>query len=106
MLDAKVVEIGMLLDKIEKLSEAQNLIMDSLKIRSGFDGLALVSHVDVSPCSHCSSFEHVELDCPVMAIQSSFLFRPIPTTYPGLSQAGRSNYPNQGYSSFQNPSYA
>ena len=32
MLDAKVAETSMLLDKIEKLTEAQNLIMDSLKI--------------------------------------------------------------------------
>ena len=68
--------------------------------------LAPVSQIDVSPCSHCSSFEHVELDCPVMAIQGPFPFWPNPTTYPGLSQAGRSNYPNQGYSSFHNPSYA
>ena len=56
MLDAKVVETGMLLDKIEKLTEAQNLIMDSLKIRSGSDGLAPLAHSDASPCSHCSSF--------------------------------------------------
>ena len=94
MLDAKAAETGMLLDKIEKLTEAQNLIMDSLKIRPSSDGLLPVSHVDVSPCSHCSSFEHVELDCPVMAIQGPFPFRPNPITYPGLSQAGRSNYPN------------
>ena len=106
MLDAMAAKTGMLLDKIEKLTEAQNLIMDSLKIRPGSNGLAPVSHVDVSPCLHCSSFEHVELDCPVMAIQGPFSFRPNPTTYPGLSQAGRSNYPNQGYSSFHNPSYA
>ena len=71
MLDAKAVETSMFLDKIEKLTEAQNLIMDSLKIRPGSNGLALVSHSDVSPCSHCSSFEHVELDCPVM-IDGSF----------------------------------
>ena len=32
MLDVKAMEIGMVLDKIEKLTEAQNLIMDSLKI--------------------------------------------------------------------------
>ena len=106
MLDAKAAKIGIVLDKIEKLTEAQNLIMDSLKIRLGFDGLALVSHIDISPCSHCSSFEHVELDCPVMAIQGPFPFQPNPTTYPSLSQAGRSNYPNQGYSSFHNPSNA
>ena len=106
MLDAKAAETCMLLDKIEKLTEAQNLITDSLKIRPGSDGLALVSHVDVLPCSHCSNFEHVELDCPLMAIQGPYSFRPNPTTYPGLSQAGRSTYPNQGYSSFHNPTYA
>ena len=97
MLDAKAAKTCMLLDKIEKL--------DLLKIRPRSDGLAPVSHVDVFPCSHCFSFEHVELDCPVMAIQGPFPFRPNPTTYPGLSQVGRSNYPNQGYYSFHNPSY-
>ena len=106
MLDGKAAETCILLDKIEKLKEAQNLIMDSLKIRPGSDGLTPVSHVDVSLCSPCSSFEHVELVCPVMTIQGPFPFRPNPTTYPGLSQAGRSNYSNQGYSSFYNPSYA
>ena len=105
MLDAKAAKTGMLLDKIEKLTEAHNLIMDSLKIRLVSDGLAPVSHVDVSPCSHCSIFEHVELDCLVMAIQSPYSFRPNPTTYPGLSQSGRSTYPNQCYSSFHNPAY-
>ena len=40
------------------------------------------------------------------AIQGPFPFRPNPTTYPRLSQVGRSNYPNHGYSSFHNPSYA
>ena len=105
MLDAKAAKTGMLLDKIEKLTEAQNLIMDSLKVRPGSDGLAPISHIDVSPCSHCSCFEHVELDCPGMAIQGHFPFRPNHTTYPGLSQAGRSTYANQGYSSYHNPTY-
>ena len=68
MLDAKAVKTSMLLDKIEKLTETQDLIMDLLKIRPGSDGLTAVSHSDVSPCSHSSSFEHVELDCPVMVI--------------------------------------
>ena len=80
MLDAKVVEIGILLDKIGKLIEAHNLIMDSLKIRPSSDGLAPVAHSDVSPCLHCSSFEHVELDCPMMEIQGLFLFWQNPTT--------------------------
>ena len=46
MLDAKAAETGILLDKIEKLTEAQNLIMDSLKIQPSSDGLAPISHVD------------------------------------------------------------
>ena len=50
MLDAKAVETGIVLDKIEKLTEAQNLIMDSLKIRSSFDGLAPLAHSNASPC--------------------------------------------------------
>ena len=68
--------------------------MDLFKIRPGSDGLTPVSHSDVSPCSTCSSFEHVELDCLVMKIQGPFPFRPNPMTYPSLSQVGRSNYPN------------
>ena len=79
--------------------------MDSLKIRPGSDGLAPVAHSDVSSCSHCSSFEYVELDCPVMAIHGPFPFQQNPTPYLGLSQAGRSHYQNQGYTSYHNPSY-
>ena len=106
MLDAKAVETGMLLDKIENLTEAQNLIMDSLKIRSGSDGLAPVSHSDVSPHSRCSNVEHVELDCPVMANQGPVPFQPNPMPYAGLSQAGRYHHPNEGYSNYNNTSYA
>ena len=108
MLDTKAMEMSMLLDKIEKLIEAQNLIMDWLKIRSGSDGLAPVAHSNASPCLHCSSFEHVELDCPLMAIQGPFPYRQNPKTYLVLNQACRSHYLNQGYSSnsYYNPSYA
>ena len=42
---------------------------------------------------------------PMMAIQGPFPFRPNPMTSPGLSQAGRSHYPNQGYSNYNNPSH-
>ena len=55
MLDVKAAETGMLLDKIDKLTKAQNLMMDSPEIRPGSNGLVPVSHVDVSPCSHCSN---------------------------------------------------
>ena len=106
MLDAKAVETCMLLDKIEKLAEAQNLIMDSLKIRPSSDCLTPVSHSDVSPHSRCSNVEHVELDCPVMAIQGLVPFRPNPIPYAGLSQAGRYHHPNESYSNYNNPFYA
>ena len=105
MLDAKAVETCMLLDKIEKLTEAQKSIMDSLKIRPSFDGLAPVSHSDVSQYSHCSNVEHVDLDCPVI-FQGPVLFRPIPMSYQGLSQAGRYHHPKEGYSNYNNASYA
>ena len=106
MLDAKAVETCMLLDKIEKLTKAHNLIMDSLKIRPGSDCLAPVSHSDVSLHSRCSNVEHVVLDCPLMAIQGPFLFRPNPIPYPALSQAGRYHHPNRGYSNYNNPFHA
>ena len=89
--------VNMLLDKIEKLTEAQNLIMDSLKIRSGYEGLTLVAHSDASPCLHCSSFEYVESDCPMMAIQGPYPYQKNLTTYWASNQAGRSHYLSQGY---------
>ena len=44
----------------------------------------------------------------MMAIQGPHPYRQNPTTYPGLSQAGRSHHATQGYSnnSYYNPSYA
>ena len=78
----KAVKTGMLLEKIEKLTEAQNLIIDSIKIQLGSNGLSPIANSDVSRCSHCSCFEHVEMDGPLMAIQGPFLFRQNPTTYP------------------------
>ena len=40
MLDAKALKMSILLDKIKKLTEAQNMIMYSLKIRLSSNGLA------------------------------------------------------------------
>ena len=40
------------------------------------------------------------------AIQGPYSFRPNPTSDPGLSQAGRLTYRNQGYSSSHYPTYA
>ena len=99
MLDAKVIlldassKMSMLLNKSEKLTEAQNLIIVSLKIRPGSEGLSRLAPSDASPCSHCLSFEQVELDCVVMTIQGPYPYQLNPTTYLGSSQAGRSHYP-------------
>ena len=90
-LDAKSTETGMLLERIDKMAEVQNLLLDRLNIRNGSEGLAPVSLQEASPCATCSRFDHVELDCPVMAIQGQGMYRQGPSR--GLIQQGRPNYP-------------
>ena len=41
-LDAKSVETGMLLEKIDKMAEVRNLLLDRLNIRNGSKGFAPV----------------------------------------------------------------
>ena len=67
-LNAKSAETGMLLERIDKMAEVKNLLLDRLIIRNGSEGLAPVSLQEVSPCATCSRFDHVELDCPMTAI--------------------------------------
>ena len=74
-LDAKSAETGMLLERIDKMAEVQNLLLDRLNIRNSFEGLTPVSLQEASPCAKCSRFDHVELDCPVMAIQGQGMYR-------------------------------
>ena len=89
-IDAKSVETGMLLERIDKMAEVQNLLLDRLNIRNGFEGLAPVSLQEVSPCATCSRFDHVELGCPVMAVQGQGMYRQGPSG--GPSHQGRPNY--------------
>ena len=42
-IDAKSMEIRMLLERIDKMAEVQNLLQDRLNIRNGFEGLTPVS---------------------------------------------------------------
>ena len=72
------------------MAEVQNILLDRLNIRNGSEGLALVSLQEASPCATCSRFDHVELDCPVMAIQGQNMYRQGPSGEP--SQQGRPNY--------------
>ena len=69
MIDAKSAETGMLLKRIDKMAEVQNLLLDQLNICNGSEGLGPVSLQEASSCSNFSRFDHIELDCPVMAIQ-------------------------------------
>ena len=43
MIDAKLVEMGMLLERIDKMAEVQSLLLDRLNIRNGSEGLTPVS---------------------------------------------------------------
>ena len=67
-IDAKSANTWMLLERIDKMVEVQNLLLDRLNICNGSEGLIPVSLQEASPCMTCSRFDHVELDCPVMAI--------------------------------------
>ena len=61
MIDAKSAEMGMLLERIDKMVEVQNFLLDRLNIRNGFEGLAPSSLQEASPCARCSRFDHVEI---------------------------------------------
>ena len=69
MIDAKSADTCILLERIDKIAEVDNLLLDELNIRNCFEGIALVSLHEASPCTNCSRFNHVKLDCLVMAIQ-------------------------------------
>ena len=43
LIDAKSAETGMLLERIDKMAEVQNLLLDRLNIHDGFKGLTPVS---------------------------------------------------------------
>ena len=96
MLDAKSGEMGMLFERIDKMTEVQNLLLDRLIIRNGSEGLAPVSLQEASPCANCSRFDHVKLDCPIMAMQGQRMYREGPSG--GPTQQGQPNflskYPN------------
>ena len=74
MIDAKSAETGMLLERINKMAEIQNLLLDQFNIHNGSEGLTPVSVQEASLCANCSRFNHIELDYPVMAIQGQGMF--------------------------------
>ena len=90
LIDAKSVETGMLLEKIDKMADVQNLLLDRFHIRNESKGLAPVALQEASSSTHCSRLHHVEMDCPIMAIQGQGMYRQGPPG--GQSQHGRPNY--------------
>ena len=65
----------MLLEKIDKMVEVQNLLLDRFPIRNGSEGLAPVTLQEASPCAYCSRLDHVEMDCPIVADQGQGMYR-------------------------------
>ena len=82
MIDAKSVETGMLLERIDKMAEVQNILLAQLNIRNGSEALAPVSLQEASPCANCSRFDHVKLEYPVMGIQGQGMFKQGPSRGP------------------------
>ena len=86
LIDEKSVEMGMLLEKIDKMVEVENLLLDRFHILNRSEGLALAALQEVSPCAHCSRLDHVEMDCPIMAIQGQGMNRLMDIMWP-ISQS-------------------
>ena len=101
LINTKSVEMGMLLEKIDKMAEVQNLLLDRFHIRNGSEGLALVALQDALPCAHCSRLDHIKMDCPIMPIQGQGMYRQGPRG--GPSQQGRPNYPGTYPNYYTNP---
>ena len=75
LIDAKSVETGMLLEKIDMIAEVPNVLLDRFHIRNGSKGLAPVALQEASPCAHCSRLDHVEMDYPIMTSQGQGMYR-------------------------------
>ena len=103
LIDAKSLETSMLLEKIDKMAEVQNLQLDRFHIRNGSEGLAPVALQEASPCAHCSRLDHVDMDCPIMEIQWQVMYKQGPPG--GPSQQGRPNYQGTYPNYLNNPLY-
>ena len=101
LIDAKSEETSMLLDKIDKIAEVQNLLLDRLNIHNGCEGLAPVSLQEASPCANCSRFDHIKLDCLIMAIKGQAMYRQ--GLSGGLSHQGRPSYLSSYLKYYNNP---
>ena len=89
-INAKSGEMGILLQRIDKMAEVQNLLLDRLNIYNGSKGIATFSLKEASLFSSCSRFDHIELDFPIITIQGQGMFKQGPLG--GLTQKGRPNF--------------
>ena len=98
MLETKAVEQGILLERLDRMAEVQNLLLNKLKIKNGSEGLAPATHDEMADCAPYSSFEHVEIECPVMPVYGQGA-PPHGSPYqPGRApHSMQANYNNPGY---------
>ena len=53
LIDAKSAKTSMLLERIDKMAEVQNLLLNRLNVHNSFEGLTLVSIQEVSSYANC-----------------------------------------------------
>ena len=80
----------MLLEKLDQMVEVQNLILDRLQIKNACEGLALATRDEMTVCAHCSNFELLEMDCPVMTVYGQGA-----VSHDDPDQPGLASYPMQ-----------
>ena len=69
MIGTKLIVIGMILDRIKKMTKVQNQLPDLLNIQNNSKALTPLTVQDDSPCAHYLSVDHVKLDCLVVIFQ-------------------------------------
>ena len=75
LIDAKSLEMGMLVEMIEKVAKVKNLLLDRLNIWNDFERLTLITLQGTSLCTHCSRLDHIELNYHIMVVQWQGMFR-------------------------------
>ena len=83
------------------MAEVLSLLLNRLNIRNGSEGLAPVSLQEASSYADCSRFDHIKLDCSVMAIQGQDMFKQGPSR--GPTQQRQPNYSGTYHKYYNTP---
>ena len=74
LIDAKSVEMEMLLERIDRMAEVHAPKMIDKIFYNGSEGLMPILLQEVSPWPNCSRLDHVELDSLVVVVQGQGMF--------------------------------